>query len=162
MNYRYLSLALFLLMVVVASVAGSGINAGEWYYVTMQRPAIAPPGWLYAVIFALVYAFMALAAWKVWLTQHYSRLGALTWWVLLLVLNVGWSVLFFGWHRPGWALPVIGLAAGIAIFCVKAFRSLSREAAWLMTPYLAWVLFLCAFNLAVWTVNGGILKRFIS
>jgi len=31
-----------------------------------------------------------------------------------------------------------------------------------MTPYLAWVIFLGVFNLAAWTVNGGILKRFIS
>jgi tryptophan-rich sensory protein len=105
---------------------------------------------------------MAFAAWKVWLTQHFSRLGALTWWVLVLVLNVGWSVLFFGWHRPGWALPVICLGAAMASFCIRAFRPLSREAAWLMTPYLAWAVFLCAFNIAVWTVNGGILKRFIS
>jgi len=162
MNHRYLSLALFLLMVIAASLAGSVTNAGEWYYVTMQRPAIAPPGWLYAVVFALVYVFMALAAWKVWLTQHYSRLGALAWWVLLLVLNVSWSALFFGLHRPGWALPVICLAAGFAIFCVRVFRPVSRKAAWLMTPYLAWVIFLGVFNLAAWTVNGGILKRFIS
>jgi tryptophan-rich sensory protein len=162
MNNRYLSLALFLLLVVAASLTGSGFDTGEWYDVTMKRPSIAPPGWLYAVIWALVYVLMAFAAWKVWLTQHYARLGALIWWVLLLVLNIGWSVLFFGWHRPGWALPLVGLAVGIAIFCIKAFRPLSREAAWLMTPYLAWIIFLCAFNLAAWTINGGILNRFVS
>jgi len=161
MNNQYFSLALFLLAVVGASLAGSSFSAGEWYYVTMVRPPLAPPGWLYSVIWALVYVLMAYAAWKVWLTQHFSRLGVLTWWVLLLVLNVGWAVLFFGWNRTGWALPLIGLAAGFAIFCIKAFRPLSREAAWLMTPYLVWIGFLCFFNLAAWTVNGGILKRFV-
>jgi len=161
MNHRYISLALLLVLVVAASLAGSGFDAGEWYYVTMQRPSIAPPGWLYAVAWALVSVLMAFAAWKVWLTQHYARLGALTWWGLLLVLNIGWQVLFFGWHRPGWALPLIGLIAGIAVFCINAFRPLSRDAAWLMTPYLAWIVFLCAFNVAVWVTNGGIASRFM-
>jgi tryptophan-rich sensory protein len=155
-------LALFLLLVIAASLAGSSADAGEWYYVTMQRPSIAPPGWLYAVAGALVSVLMAFAGWKIWLTQHFTRLSALTWWVLLVILNLGWQVLFFGWHRPGWALPLIGLAAGIAIFCIKAFRPLSREAAWLMAPYLAWIAFLAAFNISVWMINGGLANRFIS
>lgn len=161
MNYKYLPLAFFLLLAVAASLAGSSFEAGEWYYVTMKRPSIAPPGWLFAIVSAGVYVLMALAAWKVWLTAHFSRMGALTWWVLLLILNIGWSALFFGWHRPGWALPIAGIAVGIAVFCIRAFSPLSRPAAYLMTPYLCWALFIMVFNLAVWTVNGGILARFV-
>ncbi|NNK51268.1 MAG: tryptophan-rich sensory protein [Xanthomonadales bacterium] len=162
MIYRYFSLAAFLLLVVVASLAGSSFEAGEWYYVTMRRPSMAPPGWLYAVIWALIYIFMAAAAWKIWLTEHYARLGALAWWVLLLVLNIAWSALFFGLHRPGWALPVLLLATGAAILCIRAFSRLSRPAAYLMVPYLGWVLFLLVLNLAIWTVNGGALAGFLS
>lgn len=162
MNHRYFSLALFLLLVVITAVIGSGFDAGEWYYVTMERPSMAPPGWLYAVAWALVYVLMALAAWKVWLTEHFSRLGVLTWWVLLLVLNYGWAVLFFGWHRPGWALPMLGITIVVAIFCIRAFRPISRDAAWLMAPYLIWTVFLWALNLVIWTINGGFPGRFVA
>jgi len=161
MVHRYFSLALFLLLVVAAAFAGSAFEAGEWYYVTMNRPFFSPPGWLYATAWALVYALMALAAWKVWQTEHVSRVGVLTWWVLLLVLNTGWAVLFFNWHRIGWALPLIGLALALSIFCMRAFRPLSREAAWLMTPYLLWAGYLGTFNAAAWLMNGGLSSRFM-
>lgn len=161
MNNTYFSLALFLLLVIAASLVSSAFDAGEWYNVTMNQPSFTPAGWLYAVIWALVYVSMAIAAWKVWLTTHYSRLAVLAWWGLLLVLNIGWSFLFFGWHRPGWSLPLLGVTLVVAVFCIRAFRSMSREAAWLMVPYLAWAGFLWIFNLAVWTINGGFLSRFL-
>lgn len=161
MNHRYISLALFLLLVVAASFLGSGNDAGEWYYVTMNRPSFAPPAWLYAMAWAVVYVLMAFAAWKIWLTGQLSRRGVLTWWLLLLVLTVAWPMLFFGWNRVGWALPLIGVAAALSVYCIRAFRSLSREAGSLMMPFLAWTAYLFVFNLAAWVLNGGIAGRFL-
>jgi len=161
MTNHYFSLVVFLILVTVASLASAGFDAGVWYNVTMNRPSFTPPGWLYAVIWALVYVFMAVAAWKVWSTEHYSRLSVLSWWISLLVLNFGWAFLFLGWHRTGWSLPLLGLILLIAVLCTRSFRSLSREAAWLMAPYLAWVLFLLVFNLRVWMINGGALGRIL-
>jgi benzodiazapine receptor len=152
----FFSLAVFLLLVIIASAIGAGFEAGEWFHVTMIQPSWTPPHWLFGPVWALVYILMALAAWKVWLTGHYSRIQALIWWALLLVLNVAWSVLVFGWHRPGWALPLLGLTIGIAIFCIRAFSRLSRPAALLMTPYLVWIIFVWVLNLAIWATNGGL------
>ena len=159
---RYLSLALFLLLVIAASVTAAGFEAGEWYHVALRQPSWAPPDWLFILAWALVYILMALAAWMVWLTGHYSRTGALAWWVMLLVLNVAWSVLFFGWQRPGWTLPLLGLTIAIALFCIRAFSLLSREAALLMTPYLAWMIFVSALNFVIWSINGGGLGSIIA
>jgi benzodiazapine receptor len=161
MNHRYISLALFLALVVAASFLGSGNDAGQWYYVTLNRPSFAPPAWLYAAGWAVVYVLMAFAAWKVWLTGHLSRRGVLTWWLLLLVLTVAWPMLFFGWNRTGWALPLIGIAAALSIYCIRAFRSLSREAGSLMMPFLVWTAYLFVFNLMAWVMNGGIAGRFL-
>ena len=153
----YLSLAVFLLLVIIASLVGAGFEAGEWFHVILIQPSWTPPYWLFGPVWALVYILMALAAWKVWLTAHYSRLQTLIWWALLLLLNVGWLALIFGLHRPGWALPLLGLAIGIAVFCIRAFSRLSRPAALLMTPYLAWITFLWVLNFAIWALNGGLL-----
>jgi len=159
---RYASLAGFLLLVVAVSVIASGFEAGEWYHVTMRQPSWTPPAWLFILAWVVAYVLMALAAWKIWLTGHFSRMSTLAWWVLLLVLNVGWSALFFGMHRPGWALPVLGLMLGVAIFCARAFGRLSREAALLMMPYLVWVVYILVFDFAVWTINGGFLENLMS
>ena len=152
----YFSLAIFLLLVIIASLIGAGFEAGEWFHVTIIQPSWTPPYWLFGQIWTLLYVLMALAAWMVWLTGHYSRIQALIWWALLLLLNVGWSFLIFGLHRPGWALPLLGLTIGIAIFCIRAFSRLSRPAALLMTPYLVWISFLSLLNFAIWAMNGGL------
>jgi benzodiazapine receptor len=152
----YFSLAVFLLLVIIASLIGAGFEAGEWFHVTIIQPSWTPPYWLFAPVWALVYLLMALAAWKVWLTGHYSRLQALIWWAFLLLLNVAWSGLIFGLERPGWAMALLGLTLGIAIFCIRAFSRLSREAAYLMTPYLVWISFLWVLNFTIWAMNGGL------
>lgn len=158
---RYLSLLVFLLLVITSSFIASGFEAGEWYHSIMNQPAWTPPAWLLAPAWAVVNVLMALAAWLIWSTGHYSRLGPLAWWALLLVLNVAWSALIFGLNRPGWALPVLGLAIGVAIFCIKAFNGLSRQSALLMVPYLGWAIFIWVLNLAIWTMNGGFLAGFL-
>lgn len=157
-----LPLAIFLLMVLTASFLGSSFDAGEWYHVTMKQPTWSPPGWLFSLIWALVYVLAAVAAWIVWLTGHPARIGALTWWVLLLLLNVGWSALFFGWHRVGWAVPLLGLMIILTLLCTRAFALISRRAAWLMAAYLVWMVMLWVFNFEIWTINGGFFERFLT
>jgi tryptophan-rich sensory protein len=147
-------------VVVAASNLAGSFEAGEWFYVKLSKPAWSPPGAVLGAGWALAYLLMALAAWQVWLGGHYARLGAVTWW-LLLILTVAWSALFFGLHRIGWAWLELGLALAIALFCIRAFRPLSKQAAWLMVPVLLWLGFIWVWNLVLWTTNGGPLARFL-
>jgi len=151
---RYASLAVFLLLVVFAAAVGSRFPAGEWY-AELAKPGWTPPSWLFGPVWSALYVMMALAAWKVWLSGHYSRAGALTWWSLQLVLNAAWSWLFFGLERPGWAWIDMSLLMVLVVFCIRAFRLVSRPAAYLMLPYLLWLVFAWFLNLAIWTLNGG-------
>lgn len=152
---RYGSLAVLLLLVVAAAYAASGFEAGAWYYQKLSRPSWTAPGWLFGAASAVLYVLAALAAWQVWLSGHSARLGALAWWVLLLALNVGWSALFFGMHRIGWAwlLPAAAMAA--AVMCIRAFRPLAGQSAYLMVPWLLWVTYLWLLNFVMWSLNGG-------
>ena len=140
---------------------GASFEAGEWYFTVMKQPSWMPPWWLFGPVWAVLYLLMALAAWQVWLTGHYSRLGALSWWGFLLVLNVCWSALFFGLNLIGWAWLLLGLTTGVAILCIRAFLALSKQAAYLMAPYLVWIILAWALNLVLWTINGGIFSRFL-
>ena len=159
MTERYGSLAILLLLAVLAAAAGASYEAGEWYYGALGKPAWTPPSWLFAIAWSVAYLFAATSAWTVWLTGHFERLKTLAWWLVLLVLNVAWSFLFFGLHRPGWAMFAALLAVVMTIYCLVAFRRLSTQAAGLMLPYLLWIVFLAAFNLVAWTLSGGILAR---
>jgi tryptophan-rich sensory protein len=151
---RYGSMAVFLLLVIAAAAFGSSFEAGEWYY-ALRKPDWTPPPWVFGPVWSILYLLMALAMWKVWLSGRYVRIGALIWWLLQLGLTAAWSWLFFGLHRPGWSMLEMALLIGVVLLCVKAFAAISRVAAWLMAPYLLWLLFAWALNYAIWSMNGG-------
>ena len=139
----------------VAGVSGRW-TAGEipgWYQ-TLVRPAIAPPNWVFGPVWTVLYALMAIAAWRVELAEP-SRLR--TWglalFLLQLALNFLWSWIFFKQHAIGAALiEVVLLWASIGATTL-VFARVSPVAAWLMAPYLAWVSFASVLNGAYWRLN---------
>lgn len=159
MSARYTSLAIFLVLVVLAAAFGASFEAGVWY-AELRKPPWTPPPWVFGPAWSVLYLLMALAMWRVWVSGHYVRNGALIWWLLQLGLNAIWSWLFFGLNRIGWAMAVMALLIVFVILCIKAFSGVSRSAAWLMAPYLAWLLFAFALNVTIWDMNGGGLNLF--
>jgi len=162
MTARYGSLAALLLLVLAASYAVGSFEAGIWYFQALNKPGWTPPGFAWGVGWALAFLFLAAGAWQLWQTGHYARLAALAWWLLLLLLLVAWSLLFFGQHRVGWAWMELTAALGVAVFCYRAFRPLSRPAASLLIPAMLWLLFLWALNFWLWATNGGLFSWFVT
>jgi tryptophan-rich sensory protein len=156
MVLRYASLAVFLLLVVLAALMGGSFEAGEWYS-AISKPQWTPPPWVFAVAWSVLYVLMALAMWQVWVSGHPVRRGALIFWLLQLAVNVAWPWLFFGLHRTGLAMADLGLLIGLVILCMRAFSMASRAAALLMLPYLLWLLFAWLLNFAIWALSGGAL-----
>jgi len=151
---RMISLAVFLALVVIAVWMASQFPAGE-YYALLNKPGWAPPAWLFGPVWSILYVLMAIAMWKVWQSGRQERLGALAWWLLQLGLNVAWSWLFFGLTRIGWAMAELAVLIGLVVFCTRVFSMISKSAAWLMVPYLLWLLFALALNFSLWSLNGG-------
>ena len=135
----------------IASLAGG--MPGDWYR-TLRKPDFTPPGWLFGPVWSALYTLMALAAWRTWRYGHgRPRWMALVWFFVQLSLNAAWSPLFFGLHRPGWALiDIVAMAATIAVTTWK-FLHIDRLAAALMLPYLMWVSFATLLNFAIWEMN---------
>ena len=151
---RYLSLSLFLALVVGAAAVGTSFEAGLWYF-DMQKPSWTPPTWVFGPAWGLLYLLMAVAAWKVWDSGHYDRVNAITLWLIQLALNAAWSWIFFGLHRLGVAWLELSLLLLMVLLCIRAFHAISRPAAWMMLPYFAWLIFAWCLNFAIWNMNGG-------
>ncbi|MGA2167356.1 MAG: TspO/MBR family protein [Terracidiphilus sp.] len=139
----------------VAGVSGRW-TAGEipgWYR-TLARPAIAPPNWVFGPVWTLLYALMAIAAWRVGLAAPSQlRTWGLVLFLVQLGLNFAWSWIFFRNHAIGAALAeVVVLWAAIGATTLL-FGRVAPVAAWLMAPYLAWVSFASVLNWAFWRVN---------
>jgi tryptophan-rich sensory protein len=108
----------------------------------------------------MAYVLMAVSAWMVWETMRSLAVAALSLWVAQLLLSVCWSWMYFGLHRPGWALGVMTLWLALSVLVFRAFRPIKAQAANLTLPVVAWLAFSWVLNLVQWHMNGGGLGSF--
>ena len=141
------------LAVGTAALVG-GLAAGRaapGYYETLDRPSWSPPAGVFGPVWSVLYVSMATAAWLVareGLERDDVR-AALGVFGVQLVLNAAWTPLFFGAQRPGLAAADIVALLLVLAATVAAFWRVRPAAGALMVPYLAWVAFATALNLAI-------------
>ena len=147
-----MSLIVFIAMVSAAAFIGIQFGPGPWY-AALHKPPWTPPGWLFAPVWTVLYAAIAVAGWSVWRSKAVSVTKPILIWLLQLMLNGLWSWLFFGLRRPNLALfDIFALLITIGWFIASAGK-ISRVAAWLFVPYALWVGFATALNFAIWQLN---------
>jgi tryptophan-rich sensory protein len=148
----------------IASSAGAGAlgalfspavsgSANHWY-ATLAKPAWAPPNSWFAPLWTVLYVMMGTSAWLIWRERyHRGRNAALAAYTLQILLNAAWSPLFFGARNIGAGLFVsVALWSSIA-WTMREFAAVKAAAAWMLAPYLIWIGFASALNLALWKLN---------
>ena len=125
------------------------------WYATLEKPFFTPPNWLFAPAWITLYLLMAIAAFLIW-RQGLGQKGvkpALVIFLVQLVLNALWSIAFFGLQSPLYGMVVI-LALWVAILLtIIYFFRLSTAAGALLLPYILWVSFASALNIAIFMLN---------
>jgi tryptophan-rich sensory protein len=146
------SFAVFTLMVVAAATFGGQWGAGPWYD-SLSKPAWTPPNWLFPVAWTILYLMIAVAGWLIWETPNERQNLLLGVWGAQLLLNAGWSYIFFGRKELGLAFAELtGLWLLIAAFVFLAWP-VNQNASLLFVPYLIWVSYAGALNAAIWRRN---------
>ena len=141
-----------------AAVGGAASARAGDFYAQLVRPAWAPPSWLFAPVWTLLYLMMAVAAWLVWRTRGFAGArGALTLFLVQLALNALWTWLFFAWRLGAAAFAEILLLWVLIAATAFLFWRVRPVAGLLLLPYLAWVTFASALTFAVWRGNPGVL-----
>ena len=112
---QLLGLVAWLAVTFAAAWVGAiaSLDAGS-FYAQLARPQWAPPSSLFAPVWSLLYALMAIAAWLVWRVRGFkANRGALLLFLVQLAANALWTWLFFAWHAGAWSEPVTSVAASI-------------------------------------------------
>jgi len=141
---------------VVGGLSGAATaNGVASWYPTLVKPSFNPPAWIFGPVWTALYLMMGLAAFLVW-RKGFDAPGvriALTAFVLQLLLNALWSILFFGLRSPGLAfveILILWLAIGATVW---SFWRVSPAAGALLLPYWAWVSFATILNGSIWSLN---------
>lgn len=147
---------IFLALCLAVSALGGVATAssvGTWYQ-TLAKPSFNPPDWLFAPVWTTLYFMMAVAGWRVWRRGGLRETWlALSLFGLQLLLNLTWSILFFGMRSIGAALIEIVVLLLAIIATMVVFWRRDRVAGALFIPYAGWVSFATLLNAALWRLN---------
>lgn len=155
----YLKLAASIVVCELAGIIGSIFTspAIPTWYATLIKPSFQPPSWLFAPVWTILFILMGVAVFLVWrkgLEQRQVKI-AIGVFIVQLILNTLWSIIFFGQQNPAGAfLEIIFLWIAI-IATIFIFAKISRAAAWLLIPYILWVSFAGFLNYTIWQLNLG-------
>jgi benzodiazapine receptor len=129
------------------SGAAGGSGPGDPWFDNLVKPGIYPPPATFGIVWTVLYVMMGLALATVVTARGARRRGfAIAVFVVQLVLNLIWSPLFFGAHQISGALLLLVVLDVAVMITIVAFYRIRPRAAFLLAPYLAWVLFATLLN----------------
>lgn len=145
------------LSVLAVAVAGSLVTGGNMsWYKTINLPSFAPPGSVIGTVWTVIFILAAGSILLFWNKEKNKKIKkeVAELFVLNGLLNILWSVLFFGLHLIGWSIvEMFALNLTVLILLVWLWRRHKRAASILLWPYFAWVSFATYLAYTVWTLN---------
>jgi tryptophan-rich sensory protein len=139
-------------VVLIGSLSGllSNSGYGNRWFAALDLPAITPPGWVFGVVWPILYICLGLSLAMVFHARGAKGRGfALLLFFVQLFANFAWSPLFFGQHQVTTALYPIIFILMVTIATAFAFSPIRKAAAWLLVPYMAWLCFAAILNFQI-------------
>lgn len=131
------------------------VSSIKTWYVYLNKPTFSPPNWIFGPVWTTLYFFMGVSFYLIWLQDSKNKKirSAMLLFVVQLVFNFLWSIIFFGFHNPLIAFIDIILLWIMILLTIIKFHKLSKQAAYLLVPYILWVSFAALLNLSIVLLN---------
>ncbi|KPL05051.1 MAG: TspO protein [candidate division Zixibacteria bacterium SM1_73] len=158
MSIEILKLVISIVVCQLAGVIGSIFTtpAIATWYATLKKPSFTPPNWLFSPVWITLFVLMGIAAFLVWNKGLHDK-GvkiALSVFIVQLILNALWSVMFFGLKSPLAGLIDIVVLWIAILLTISYFFKVSNMAGILLIPYILWVTFAAVLNFSIWRLNS--------
>ena len=125
-------------------------------YGALNQPPLAPPSWIFPVVWIILYTLMGISSAMVWIKGEGNGIDTtfpLKIYTVQLVFNFLWSIVFFNLRWYLFAYIWLMLLWVLIIVMIVQFRRISRIAGNLQIPYLLWVTFASYLNLMIYILN---------
>lgn len=153
MNWKPLLIALAIPLAVggLATLLSGGMSD----YRTLEQPPLSPPGWVFPVVWTVLYLLMGYASYRVYTAGMSPALTkkALRFYAAQLVLNFLWPIVFFGFEWYLGAFVLLVALWVLILLTLRLFTAIDETAGDLLIPYLLWVTFAGYLNLGVYLLN---------
>lgn len=143
------------LPLLVGAVAGLLTRNAMQDFDTLIKPPLSPPGWLFPVVWTILYILMGISAYLIKTSDASaeSKSDALMIYNYQLIVNFLWSIFFFNFEWRLFSFFWILLLWVLIILMIRQFDKISQTAAYLNLPYLLWVTFAAYLNFGIWWLN---------
>lgn len=141
----------------LAGIIGSvfTVSSIPTWYADLNKASFNPPNWVFGPVWLTLYTLMGIAAFLVWEKRKNNQKVnfALKIFVIQLIINSLWSIIFFGWHQVLLALVTILVMWALILFTIIKFWPISKTAGILLLPYLLWVSIATSLNYFILVLN---------
>ncbi len=127
----------------------------QGWYAGVIKPSFNPPSWIFGPVWTVLFIMMGIAAAIVWskgLDDKAVKIALIVF-IIHLVLNVLWSVFFFGMQNPGLAFIDIVILWLMIALVMYLFYMIDHRAGYILIPYILWVSFAAVLNFTIWRLN---------
>jgi tryptophan-rich sensory protein len=124
-------------------------------YRELIRPPLSPPGWIFPVVWTVLYLLMGWASFRVAeadVPKEVKRQGQ-RFYRLQLLANFLWSPVFFRLELRLLAFGILLVLWLLICLTIHRFSAVDEKAGDLLLPYLLWVTFAGYLNLGVALLN---------
>ncbi|MBQ8404514.1 MAG: tryptophan-rich sensory protein [Clostridia bacterium] len=124
-------------------------------FAALEKPPLSPPGWLFPVVWSILYTLMGIASYLVITSgeaqKHINT--AITFYAVQLIFNFFWSFFFFNLKLYFFSFAWLIVLWLLIIATLVLFSRVSKTAGYLLIPYLLWVSFAAYLNLGIALLN---------
>ena len=150
MKIRWKTLFVCILIpLAVGSLSALITRNGMEAFALVNKPALAPPNWLFPIVWTLLYTLMGLASYLIYTSKRPSQ-QALAAYGLQLIVNFFWSIFFFNLQWYLFSFIWLVLLWLLILYTIKQFYPISKPASYLLIPYLLWVTFAGYLNYTIY------------
>ncbi|MCX6741875.1 MAG: tryptophan-rich sensory protein [Candidatus Pacearchaeota archaeon] len=138
----------FVAVLIVAFLGSLFTDTGSWY--DTIKPSITPPNIVFPIAWTTLFILIALSMYFSWINAKDNQKDRVTlFYAINLILNILWTVIFFGMKQTGVALFEIAVLWISVLSLMIINWKISKTATWLLLPYLLWISFATLLNILI-------------
>lgn len=129
-------------------------DGAQAYKMGITKPPLSPPSIVFPIVWTILFLLMGIGAARIYIAPaSQDRSKSLRLFLIQLLFNFFWSIIFFNFQSFGFALIWLAVLWVLILWMILSYRKVDLPAAWLQIPYLFWVTFAAYLNAGVWILN---------